>query len=391
MNGDYGHKFPTWRLLRFKVQYVWNRLSSRAGFRDKTLWDWMGLLIVPIFIAGAAGIFSFMGLRSEEQRAIAQQKIETDRVRQDVLEQYILNMTELLDRGLAASESSSFLRQVARANTLSTIPQLDSSRNRILIRFLSEANLISKGSVALLRDADLRGADLSGVYLRSADLNGAKLSSADLSDADMSRISLSYATMAFTKLTNADMVRANLEGANLSGADLSGANLIGANMSDVDLRGASASYAELGQADILMGSIMPDNEKMTKELWDKVKATAAATNPSFELVGFSNQILPGLLPPDNLIPDGDSLPLCAPQNLYVWIRATNLEPPVLLNGRLIPLSEPDQVRQAPFQQTLETALMWWEFNQPLPPDRYTFELIQLGSVPVMSGDVTIRC
>ena len=113
--------------------------------------------------------------------------------------------------------------------------------------------------------------------------------------------------------------------------------------------------------------------------------------PTFELEGFSNWVVSEALPPDNLASAGDSLRLCTPQNLYVWVRADGMQPPVIFNGRLVPHSAPDQVRQIPYQQELPTALMWWKFEQPLPPDEYTFELIQLGKGALGSWEVTINC
>src|SRR5919106_668649 len=88
-----------------------------------------------------------------------QQQIEDDRVRQNVLQSYIRDMTELLlDRRLAASVPISTatpdpnstttpvpkspVRQIARASTLSALRQLDGERKGLLVRFLYESNLI---------------------------------------------------------------------------------------------------------------------------------------------------------------------------------------------------------------------------------------------------------
>jgi hypothetical protein len=115
--------------------------------------------------------------------------------------------------------------------------------------------------------------------------------------------------------------------------------------------------------------------------------------PTFELEGFSNQIvlLPEPVPPEDLVSDGDSLLLCASQNVYVWVRSEGVQTPVNFNGRLIPRSAPGQMKQVPFHQKLPTALMWWEFPQPLPPGEYIFELIQFGRGSVGRWEVTISC
>jgi hypothetical protein len=38
---------------------------DRLGFRDRTLWDWMELLIVPLFIAGAPCFSVFSSFREK--------------------------------------------------------------------------------------------------------------------------------------------------------------------------------------------------------------------------------------------------------------------------------------------------------------------------------------
>ena len=67
----------------------------------------------------------------------------------------------------------------------------------------------------MVRDGNLRGADLSYADLRSANLRGADLRSANLRSADLRSANLRYANLS----------SADLSGANLRGADLSYANL----------------------------------------------------------------------------------------------------------------------------------------------------------------------
>ena len=88
--------------------------------------------------------------------------------------------------------------------------------------------LFSAGGESLrdvVQQAVMRGADLSGADLRSANLRGADLSSADLRSADLSSADLRGAY-----LSGADLSSAYLRGAYLSGADLSGADLRSANL-----------------------------------------------------------------------------------------------------------------------------------------------------------------
>ena len=152
-----------------------------TGFRDKTLWDWLSLLMVPLVVGGLAAWFQvttnkaaqerederaglqrkltedlealqqvredkrtelqlrleemldqrqrdtlekIAGLQreSENQRAETQRLIEADRAQQDVLQSYIRDMTALLlDRGLATSEPASLVREISRSNTFTAV------------------------------------------------------------------------------------------------------------------------------------------------------------------------------------------------------------------------------------------------------------------------------
>ena len=111
------------------------------------------------------------------------------------------------------------------------------------------------GEIADLRNAVLRGADLSDANLRNAvlrgadlidaDLRGADLRGADLSDADLRGADLRGAVLRGADLRNAVLRGADLSDANLHGADLRNAVLRGAGLSDADLRGADLRGADV--------------------------------------------------------------------------------------------------------------------------------------------------
>lgn len=72
--------------------------------------------------------------------------------------------------------------------------------------------------------ADLKGADLRGIYLHNTNLKGANLQDADLRD---------------TFLRGANLQVADLRGANLSEVDFQGSDLLEASIQDANLRGAN--------------------------------------------------------------------------------------------------------------------------------------------------------
>lgn len=100
-----------------------------SGFTDKTLWNWLQLLIVPLVLALVALLFQGATTRTERQitqqryendQRIVQQRYEKDqelaidKQREDLLQVYLDRMSELLlEKDLLTSEQS---RNVAKYN-----------------------------------------------------------------------------------------------------------------------------------------------------------------------------------------------------------------------------------------------------------------------------------
>jgi hypothetical protein len=216
-----------------------------TGFEKKTLWDWMGLIMVPAVIAAGGAWYKSREEKFtraiEERRREEERAMQLDRLREEALQDYFGRMTELmLKEGLCkaepqkpetqSSENSvrTVVRTIARARTLTVLLGLDGPRKGALLKFLFESALISKdsgysGSSGVI---DLRGADLAGADLSGAHLHGAWLVNVNLAGA---------------RLTGADLAGADLRGANLTGADLAGAWLAETHFYKADL-----SRADLG-------------------------------------------------------------------------------------------------------------------------------------------------
>jgi uncharacterized protein YjbI with pentapeptide repeats len=259
---------------------------------ERSFWDWLGLLIIPV-VLGLGGIWFNNQTRKTEQ------EIAQDRVREEALQRYLDRMQELiLDKSLKKSGKDAEIRNVARARTLAVLRSLDGNRKGHVVRFLHESELIGRLEIVeepyeeLVREAivELRDADLSNVYLEGAFLLGVDLSFANLSNADLHYAVMDYCTLVGANLSNAD-VRAPLSGnlryVNLSGADLRGAmmheaNLYWADLSEANLSGAQLMRAnlrrarnctnqQLAQAESLVGATMPDGTKMTEVAWEEFK------------------------------------------------------------------------------------------------------------------------
>jgi uncharacterized protein YjbI with pentapeptide repeats len=221
-----------------------SRLWARTGFGDKTVWDWLQLLIVPLVL----GVIGFYFTSSQEYAH--QQEFEEQRLQNAALQTYLAGMRELLlDKNLRDSKEDSEVRAVARAQTRSTLGQLSPEGKGIAIQFLYEASLIDKEHpIVSLSHVGLRGVNLSQLDLSSADLTDADLSGADLHGTDLTDANLSSADLRRANLFNANLSDAELFNASLSDAYLSYANLSDADLSNTDLSGAYLNDANLNGA-----------------------------------------------------------------------------------------------------------------------------------------------
>jgi hypothetical protein len=250
---------------------LWNGSSWRTwtGFGDftsptgeyhhaKTLWDWMSLLIVPAALASGAWVLNKW--QADRERDIARRQGETDREMeserqgQTMFEAYLDQMTLLLlEKGLRQREDCDEVKTIARARTLTLLNALDGVRKGQVIKFLFEANLLTRG----LKLIDLKNANLEDIHLVWADLTRIDLTGSHLSRAQLKFAHLEDSNLTNTTLVKADLRRAclqrcNLKRANLAWADLRGASLEAANLEEAHLEGAQLLDAKLTGA-ILQG------------------------------------------------------------------------------------------------------------------------------------------
>ena len=165
-----------------------------TGFGNKTLWQWLEVVGIPLTVVIIAGIFGLAAQRAG-RRAEEQRERDADRAREATLRAYLDDMTKLiLEHKLQDSEVGSAERAVAHAQTFMALRTLDGPRKGVLLQFLKDSQLINKDkpiislhfadlTYANLSSADLHGTDLSSVNLRYADLRNADLRDTDLSEA----------------------------------------------------------------------------------------------------------------------------------------------------------------------------------------------------------------
>ena len=269
---------------------------------EKTLWDWMDLLLVPLVLAVGGFIYNWAEKRNDrriaDERATNDQRIADERATNDqriaerhaqdtALQTYFDQMTELLlEYNLRDIKNTTEVRDVARVRTLTALRRLDRDRRNILISFLKDSKLISlnpEESVINLTDIDLANVDLAGINfarinLSRANLSGANLSGANLNGAILEDAILEDAILEGSNLGGTNLERAYLERARLSGASLRGTNLKEANLRGANLRGARLSQTNLIGADLentnLEGAI-----RLTQEQLDACISLLNATMP----------------------------------------------------------------------------------------------------------------
>lgn len=238
-------------------------IRKKTGFEAKTLWDWMELLIIPVFLAG--GVF-FLN-RSDRK---IEREISIDRQRESILQSYFDQIAELLLKEKLRTTKRKEVRDLARVRTLSALRGLDNNQKLLLIKFLQEANLINaKKPIIDLQGADLSHSDFSDAYLVGVNLSGANLKyavliAANLDNANLSEANLDHADLTYAYLDNVNLSKARLGEASLLAVDLNNANLSGANLNKSDLSnvfliGADLSNANLNGSDLDMAILRNAN------------------------------------------------------------------------------------------------------------------------------------
>lgn len=254
--------------------------------RGKTLWDWLQLFIIPIFLSIGVFLLNRSERDGERQRSEERTKLEreiaTDRQQEAALQSYLDRMADLLLKEKLRTTKKKEARDVANIRTLTILRGLDERRKRIVLIFLYEAELISKRAPIVnlggtnfsdvnleyfkLTDANLKLADMRNTNLKKAHLEGANLyfihlGSANLQDAHLQRANLQNALMHYAKLQNTNLQGAKLKDAKLQYADLTGADLSGADFSGADLTSSIVTSEQLATTKSLKGTIMPDGTK----------------------------------------------------------------------------------------------------------------------------------
>jgi uncharacterized protein YjbI with pentapeptide repeats len=336
---DQNRKRPRWRSSNFLwaviiILAVWVLIlvsvivdDFLSGGRDKIgLWEWVGVLIIPVVLAAGAALLT----NAQTQREVAAAHL---RAQDEALQQYLDQVSNLLaerenprkptnshpvsklmqaldqvsnlfgereDGGKPAD--SQLFSKLVQARTLALLLKLDADRKREPLKLIAQLELINRDNPLLsLKNAGFEGADLHEVTLfkvclREADLRTADLTGADLGQSDLRQADLRGTNLTRAVLTNAYLAEANLlpydrlnpaqlnrphllNGADASNVDkknrldlrklndlhLTVATLAEANLQGADLSGALLYRANLADAD-LTGTTLTDADLRRADL-----------------------------------------------------------------------------------------------------------------------------
>lgn len=230
-----------------------------SGFADKSIWDWLDLLIIPLVLAMGALWFNKAERKADreaaEEKARLAREIEKNRQQQETLSTYLDRMADLLincSLRASAPDSASEVRTVARARTLSTLRWLDPNRVHIVINFLLESRLMTRE----FKLVDLNELDLTSIRLFRKNLETVDFSHSNLQDAQCIEVDFTEANFSHANLEQAYFSQVNFNKANFEGAILKRAFFISSN-----LTGANFDMANLEEAHIDGTTILPDGTK----------------------------------------------------------------------------------------------------------------------------------
>ncbi len=239
----------------------WTFFPEWTGFQDKKAWDLIELLIVPLFLAIGATIFSQLQRNTEIQ-------IETERQRESSFQTYIDRIKDMIVELYTSETDLDTLGNIGAAYTRATLQGLDAKRKVMLLEFLYHTQLIGWAEkpfgerqlqlIFLGENADFSGLiaqasygpmlTLCGVNLAQVNLSNSKLIGLDFHKAYLSSCNMSNSSIASVDFSDADMSGINLyntqmgEGVFFDRAELRFANFKNADLRKVNLNNVNSIF-----------------------------------------------------------------------------------------------------------------------------------------------------
>ncbi len=308
-------------LFWWRVGKIGKWFLETSGWKNKTLWDFMQLLAMPIVIFG-------MGAYVNISQSGVQREIEAKNYSQEALDKYIAGMTEMIIKhdmlglGYSPKDSSEddeeqtqedtldqkeqkrrkYLANIAKAKTLTTLLLLDldeqTQKRNIVLDFLRAEKLCCNLPLPPVRftSFDLRESNPSNfrfnaislvkdsfsfnnilqLEVQEAQVDDDPFSTADKhyfpeekpeekinllegNNVRLENAKLEKSDLSYFRLNDINLIRAKLNNAQLEGAQLQRAKLNEAILTGANLNGANLTEAKLIKADLSNSDLIGAN------------------------------------------------------------------------------------------------------------------------------------
>lgn len=218
-------------------------LKNYSLFSEKTIWDWLELIVAPVLIAIIAGAFTLNANKNTNNILTQRHDAEIDRNQQALLNEYLKETSRLIEQKLLTSNKDyKTQRIIAHARTLTLLKTLDSNRKGELIQFFISTGLLELSNPIIdLNRADLTETDFENESLAKVNLSGANFKKANFKGADLTESKFNGFREGNTEfVSQTQFNEANLSGADFSGADLTSVTFRGADFTNADLTNAKS-------------------------------------------------------------------------------------------------------------------------------------------------------
>lgn len=277
------------------VEFSYVNSKPQEVLGTKTFWDWLELIVVPLFL-GLAAVFINQAIQQREIRIATEQQHEQARIaaeqqHEQALRDYLNVMSNLLlEHGLYNAKKNDDVRFLAMAYTNNILRQLDSVRKGLVVEFLYSTALIrcklksdwtvdssdeKPNPIIAITKTDLRGLNVPSGLWGGARLTGIYFSDVELVEADFSNANLSKSVMQSCWFDKAKFEKANLSGCDLRysvfiDADLKDANLSGANLERTIIKAKSLENVKSLEGCIMYdGTMFDPNKKLEEQTIEK--------------------------------------------------------------------------------------------------------------------------
>ena len=241
LSSNFGSLLQNWLAL------FWRFLEEL--FKNETLRLWVQALASPIALIIIA-LYINQGFEKRKR------KEDSENRRQEILRQYLHQMTEFLITHKLTDKLSELL-------ITHKLAEADSVNHKLLEAKYKDPVILGAKSLTVTVIRELEGdndriGQVSSFLVNSKLATGNKENPSILRNADFSLVNLSKADFRSVNFNSANFSGADLKGANLKGANLESANLESANLKGANLKGADLSSAKLSSAKLNITNLNSD-------------------------------------------------------------------------------------------------------------------------------------